>query len=384
MKRMAPGLVALLVGGCGGLADSNTGDAGADRGPISHVDAGSIDGGTVDAHDAATDAHVHDATTDAPVCPGTKPSSAWSVFPLPSLEGGAPYTLKGVWGSGPNDVWAVGGAGAGTHDVSAIILHWDGSAWSTSPAPVDGHWAGYYTLSGVWGSGPNDVWAVGGVCETGGCIAGTILHWDGSLWSATVPLSDGGAALVTSLTGVWGSGPNDVWAVGDVGILHWDGSAWSAPPFASPLLVGVWGSGPNDVWVVGWGASPVAHWDGSAWSRSALPASDGGRLWTTMLSSVWGSGTTDVWTLGGTYDGSLVLHWDGSAWSTSTSPWTNSDVLSGVWGSGPKDVWAVGSGIWHWDGSAWSVSTNTMGGSAVWGSGPCDVWAVGARILHHP
>jgi hypothetical protein len=56
------------------------------------------------------------------------------------------------------------------------------------------------------------------------------------------------------LRAVWGSGPEDVFAVGlDGTILHYDGSAWSAmdTPFSSsqspPSLYAVWGSGPNDV-----------------------------------------------------------------------------------------------------------------------------------------
>jgi hypothetical protein len=57
----------------------------------------------------------------------------------------------------------------------------------------------------VWGSGPNDVWAVD--------AGGGILHWNGGAWSA----SNGGA---TTLSGIWGSGPNDVWAVGGSSLLH--------------------------------------------------------------------------------------------------------------------------------------------------------------------
>jgi hypothetical protein len=41
-------------------------------------------------------------------------------------------------------------------------LHWDGGAWSISCLPTKD------SLTGVWGSGPGDVWAVG--------YNGTILH----------------------------------------------------------------------------------------------------------------------------------------------------------------------------------------------------------------
>jgi hypothetical protein len=42
-------------------------------------------------------------------------------------------------------------------------------------------------------------------------------------WRWANPLPQG-----NRLTGTWGSSPNDVWGVGDLGtIIHWDGSAWA-------------------------------------------------------------------------------------------------------------------------------------------------------------
>src|SRR2546429_9871978 len=67
-------------------------------------------------------------------------------------------TVISVWGTASTDVWAVGASGT--------ILHSDGSAWSASESGTPN-----YTLRGVWGSASTDVWAVGG--------GGTTLHWDG-------------------------------------------------------------------------------------------------------------------------------------------------------------------------------------------------------------
>src|SRR2546430_2702678 len=99
-------------------------------------------------------------------------SRAWSIVNSPTTDG--PF---GVWGSGPDDVWAVGYSNGG----SATIVHWNGSLWSMLPSPT------MHLLEGVWGSGSNDVWAVGGA----------IVHWDGSAWS-TVPSSPS-----ELLIGVW-------------------------------------------------------------------------------------------------------------------------------------------------------------------------------------
>jgi hypothetical protein len=266
----------------------------------------------------------------------------------------------GVWGSGPSDVWAVGGSLA-SH--TGTILRWNGSAWSTAPSgatPV---------LAGVWGSGPSDVWAVGD--------RGAVVHWDGGAWSAVVP-----TGTIQSLGGVWGSGPNDVWTVGHGGtILHWGGTAWSAVPSGTTYwLNSVWGSGPGDVWAVGvsdtLSVGVIVHWDGSTWSviPSGVPE---------VLIGVWGSGPADVWAVG-----AGIAHWDGIAWSAIPADTPGQALLLSVWGTGPSDVWAVGlvGTIIHWDGSAWSArpSGTPRDLYRVWGSGANDVWAVGAlgTIVH--
>jgi hypothetical protein len=103
-------------------------------------------------------------------------------------------TLYSIWGSSPSDVFAVGSGGT--------ILHYDGSAWSAMSSGTTNE------LDGVWGSSSSDVFAVGN--------GGTILHYDGSEWS---PMSSG---TTNDLTGIWGSSPSDVFAVGyDCPLLHY-------------------------------------------------------------------------------------------------------------------------------------------------------------------
>jgi hypothetical protein len=239
-------------------------------------------------------------------------------------------------------------------------------------------------FEGVWGSGPSDVWAVGNHQTATTPVAGAIEHWDGTAWTA-VP---NGAAY--QLNAVWGTGPSDVWAVGEHGtILHWNGAAWSAVPSGTPgPLYGVWGSGPSDVWAVGFaGTGTILHWDGTAWS--SIPSGTD-----YYLLAVWGSGPSDVWAVGTPFRNGggigIFEHWDGTAWSA--VPSATPGYYLGLWGSGPSDVWAVGSGISHWNGSAWSdVPSNSLPPLpqlpqqflGVGGSGPNDVWAVAqATALH--
>ena len=64
----------------------------------------------------------------------------------------------------------------------------------------------------MWGSGADDVWAVG--------VGGTVIHFDGDDWRSVAVTP----TPVVPFVAVVGSGPNDVWAVGDFGIIvHYDG-----------------------------------------------------------------------------------------------------------------------------------------------------------------
>jgi hypothetical protein len=140
---------------------------------------------------------------------------------------------KGVWGSSASDVWAVG-LGA---------CHLTNGSWAVVSSGTTNQ------LRSIWGSASNDIWAVG--------AAGTIVRWNGSLWS---PSTYSGVVTTKDLNQIWGSGANDVWAVGAGGtILHWNGSAWTNVASGTAAdLTGVWGSGSKDVWAVGGNA--ILRW----------------------------------------------------------------------------------------------------------------------------
>jgi photosystem II stability/assembly factor-like uncharacterized protein len=66
-------------------------------------------------------------------------------------------------------------------------------------------------LTGIWGSSPQDVFAVG--------PKGTILHYDGKAWSAMAANTQAAPGKPNFLTRVWGSGPNAGYALGFAGAL---------------------------------------------------------------------------------------------------------------------------------------------------------------------
>ena len=124
-------------------------------------------------------------------------------------------SVNAIWGSSPTDVFAVG-------DYENIN-HFNGITWYAQDYEPLGPWTWLY---GIWGSSGNNVFAVGyGVINN-------VYHYDGSVWS---PMTSG---TLTQLNGIWGSSGSDVFAVGGSGtILHYDGTVptTTVPPTTTSI-----------------------------------------------------------------------------------------------------------------------------------------------------
>jgi photosystem II stability/assembly factor-like uncharacterized protein len=84
-------------------------------------------------------------------------------------------TIWGIFGASANDVWAVGGDPAATMpDDTAILWHFDGTAWTDQSAMLPSA-VRQQRLYKVWADAPNDIAIVG--------AGGTILHGDGTTWT---------------------------------------------------------------------------------------------------------------------------------------------------------------------------------------------------------
>ena len=288
-----------------------------------------------------------------------------------------PISLRGVWGSSSNDVFFVGDSGH--------IFHYDGSNCYTM---LEGQSAEIAMLYDVWGTGVNNVFAVGG-------NFGEILHFNGIEWSLMRKTKE-----PQTLYGVWGYSPNDVFAVGQNGIiLRFDGQEWSemeSPEDYWPLW-GIWGNSPEDIFAVGH-AGTVLHFDGLSWTSMNL----GPQALGTVLYNVWGKAGNDVYVVGesGQYvnqNTGIVYHYDGRQWSKVMLDFSLNGLyldgsLYGIWGSPDKNILAVGGdvfggGILHYNGDAWMEMENDLpsGLYATWGSSLTDVFAVGFgySILHY-
>lgn len=213
--------------------------------------------------------------------------------------------LHGIWASAADDVWVVGGDTG--FSGTSIIGHYDGQQWTKVDSPIDDH------LIDVWGAGENEIWAVGD---------DAILFYDGTGWEIEVPSVPGWPRAG------WASGSDDVWIAGDIAtddvlqLLHYDATEWhtvdtpvessghgSSGP-SSPRSNAIWGSGSDDVWAVGGGNDGnVLHFDGNDWSPAGPPTTE-------WMYGVSGTGPDDVWVVGA----SAIWRFDGDQWLPVMSP----------------------------------------------------------------
>lgn len=177
--------------------------------------------------------------------------TSWAPESLPAVP-----LLNWAHGFSASDITVVGNGGT--------VIHHDGSSWTVQETPTDA------PLWGVWGASPDDLWAVGGTGQSGDLPV--LIHYDGSSWStATIPTLQ--KAKVQAFFKVWGTDANNVYVVGQRGVvLHHDGSAWTEELVgASDDLISIWGTGPDQVVAVGGrGNGIVSRFDGASWHTKSL------------------------------------------------------------------------------------------------------------------
>lgn len=268
--------------------------------------------------------------------------------------------LFAVWGSSFYDVFTVGGSGT--------ILHFDGRSWTPMA------WGKEFGFEGVWGSSNSNVYAVGGA-DGFGLALGVIWHYDGTCWRQVFTTTE------FQFTDVWGSSDRDIFATTSRGpVLHYDGTGWK--PMESGTenmdgMAGVWGTGADNVYAVG--GDEIWHYDGGSWQLVTSVNAN-------SLRRVWGSSATDIFAVGANYTPSMteaaIWNYDGTSWTLMSSD--TEGMRWGVWGSGANNVITVGdvSGrglISNFNGIDWNTiligNTTTLQG--VWGSGVNDVYYVG-------
>lgn len=280
-----------------------------------------------------------------------------------AFDASAQGAFLSVWGTGPCDVYTVGGQpGAG------VMFRFDGAAWSKVTIPqspmlnwvhgVDGQlWivgeqglsmrgtpeTGFEILEtgvdaplwGVWATASDDVWAVGGdVIDFD--AEPVLLHFDGTAWSQeTLPQLDRPAQ---ALFKVQANGPDDVLAVGQSGVaLRYDGTTWTQLSSGTgDDLISLWGLGDGPMAVIGGRSNAVlARYDGAALQSETLAGLPG-------MNGVWmdAEGTSHVV---GIFGSVARIPAGGFEAIPETTP--TQEVLHGTWGVDGGPRFAVGGSL---------------------------------------
>jgi hypothetical protein len=281
----------------------------------------------------------------------------WVELPLPSRT----YEFLDIWGTSPNNVYAVG--------WGSEIVHCDSSDCTFDEGDGRG-------FSCIWGSSDSDIYAVG---HSGA------LHFDGEKWSDAGIEPEGARRLED----IWGSSSEDIYIVGynhggtvpptdpESRILHFDGVEWTVVENSFPtLLFAVWGSSSTNVFAVGSESNDssyhgtIYHYDGIAWSvmKENIPYS---------LYHLWGTSGTDVYAFGQT---GAVLYYDGHIWTELDVPLYS--TFYSAWGSSSDNLFVTTRlDILNFDGNSWVNVDSGFNATfeAFWGSSPKDVFAAGFK-----
>ena len=244
--------------------------------------------------------------------------------------------LNDIWGTDEYNVWAVGYVSLLGDDLG--IVKWDGERWNPFPS-FDG------VKQSIHGFNEQNIFVAG----TFGAY-GVIGRWDGSIWHVNNFLYDPlGTDTIWALHAVWGTSPDDVWAVGDKGtIVHWDGVEWKK--VRSPvnlLLYDIWGTSANNIYAIRISLaqqSQLIHYDGNNWIEitDQLPA--GERNFTSLWFDKGGTGYVV---------GNNVLYYNGGSFNRIE---VNQDkFLLRVRGRNSTDVFTVGQKgrVYHFNGIDW-------------------------------
>ena len=207
-------------------------------------------------------------------------SGAFERMATPTSDG----TIFGMWGPAPDDVWAVGRAGAG---AGLIVWHYDGTAWTDVALPA-GFPLGLLGFK-VHGQRTDDAWI--------SCSGGMTLHWDGSAL-ASAPTGDTASlfSIVTTSTDVITAG--GVVATTGVGALDENSAGiWqSAPLMVTAEWRGLAASTTDEVWVVGEGGLIARRDQSKQWTLLQQP------LIQSSFHADWIDPDGGFWGVGGDFD----------------------------------------------------------------------------------
>jgi hypothetical protein len=204
--------------------------------------------------------------------------------------------LEAIWVTEMKDVWVGGGV------VDAGFTY--GRVFRYSESVEDWFEVDYIwqldMVSSIWGNDQCDQY-MGGPAISG--MMPTLYNWN------CIELSSEYLGLgYEKVTGIHGSGPENVWAVMDqymYNVYHFDGEEWTLKreEWMDQALYDVWAApGGNQVWAVGANGA-IYRWNGTAWHDESIANE------TRTIFGIWGFSVVDIYAVG---EDGLFYHYDGT------------------------------------------------------------------------
>ena len=311
----------------------------------------------------------------------------WTISPTPSL-GAVENELDGISCVSSRFCMAVGHIGH--WGAEALVEAWNGTAWSTLPAPPTPTRVFTASLSGVSCASARFCVAVGTYDVRGHTPDSSGPHsfidaWNGTTWSQAKGAKgvddksalSGVSCVSSSFCLAVGGQDNELGGAPRTLVESWNGEMWSyvpkpsnAGPYSPSDLTSVSCVSSTFCVAVGkyLGTTLVESWNGT--ELSVVPSPNRGTGGNTLkdVSCVSAEHCVAV----GAADGALVQSWNGSAWSLLESPSPEGSGLNGVSCVSVKSCVAVGGdetqGIVHTlveasKRSGWSVVPSANGAS---------------------
>ncbi|HEY5946037.1 MAG TPA: hypothetical protein VIV40_11130 [Kofleriaceae bacterium] len=190
--------------------------------------------------------------------------------------------------------------------VDAGARHWNGATWVEVANPAS---AAGCVPHDLWAAASDDVWVALGCRATGNndYSLRRMMRWDGMSWSLVESLgSEFSPSGAYGFNAVWGSAPNNVYAVADTALFNFNGTSWSEVTGGPPGGGAVFGLAANDYYVIH--QSTLWHWNGAQWS-SRTPANSIAYGLQTAADSVWLGGNSNGAFFDGMFSVSAAFVW---------------------------------------------------------------------------
>lgn len=264
--------------------------------------------------------------------------------------------------------------------------------WSADTLSYPGN---YQTLlNDIWGSAPDDVYAVGHSSTT----EGVMWHFDGKMWSNVKISGSQGGPISGAITfsDIFGFSSKDIWAVGDRShrnpnpppnsiftslLIHNDSNLWEDIPTPDGSIVtAVWGRSSDDLWIAGVNGT-LFYYDGVTVTKDSIPLDipkDADPFFNVL--SLTGSTSGEVYMLLADFGGSryYFLENKGSGWVVTDSTFFHGS--SRLWMSPSGTLYVSGPSVYKREGNTWVQmldGRSTLSSKGIFGTSDNNIIVVG-------